>query len=57
MDNKADRSSSHSILRSRLGSGIDNRRRFGYMADSQITIFYSWQSDLPGSDTSATGNK
>ena len=21
------------------------------MADSQITIFYSWQSDLPGSDT------
>ena len=21
------------------------------MADSQITVFYSWQSDLPGSDT------
>ena len=21
------------------------------MSDSQITIFYSWQSDLPGSDT------
>ena len=29
MDNKADRSSSHSILRGRLGSGIDNRRN-GY---------------------------
>lgn len=21
------------------------------MSDSEITIFYSWQSDLPGSDT------
>lgn len=21
------------------------------MSDSQITIFYSWQSDLPGSET------
>ena len=49
---RADHSLSHSILRSRLGSGIDNRRIGGSnVNDSQITIFYSWQSDLPGSDT------
>lgn len=52
LDNSDDRSSSHSILRGGLGSGIDNRRIGGSnVNDSQITIFYSWQSDLPGSDT------
>lgn len=43
---------SYSILRDRLSSEIDNRRiRGSNVNDSQITIFYSWQFDLPGSDT------
>ena len=49
MDNKADRSSSHSILRGRLGSGIDNRRIWSMdfslnrMSSTQKEIEWQWE--------------
>ena len=39
MDNKADRSSSHSILSGILGSGIDDRRVLIWQKNIQTRIF------------------